>query len=336
MAILYSGQNNRNKLINANFDFWRWNTSQASGVNNYGSCDRWRHGVVGSTRTISQQSFTLGQTDVPGEPKYFCRCTITSGASAASDFTHTVQHIESVRTFAGETITATFYAKSDSILNMASEFVQHFGTGGTPSSPVTTLGVTTHALTTSWQQFTVTTILPSISGKTLGTNNDDSLRLFLWFDAGTTYDSRTNSLGSQTGSFDIAKFSLQKGTSDLETIERDVDEDLAACQRFMNKSYNTEIVPGSITSIGAITEYVTRNSASNSPGIRFPVTMRAAPTVSLYSPVSGNGSVVDGGGTDRTASALTPGQSGITGILITGSATSEQINWHYLADAELY
>ena len=37
-----------------------------------------------------------------------------------------------------------------------------------------------------------------ISGKTIGTDNNDYLGFVIWFDAGSNYDSRTNSLDVPT------------------------------------------------------------------------------------------------------------------------------------------
>ena len=66
----------RNKLINGNFEIWQRATSQTSA--GYGSADRWDNTHIGSTKTASRQSFTNGQTDVPGNPKYFHRTVVTS------------------------------------------------------------------------------------------------------------------------------------------------------------------------------------------------------------------------------------------------------------------
>jgi len=218
---------NRNKIINGNFDFWQRGTSGSSGY----VADRWTTILTGSTAAISRQSFTLGQTDVPDEPDYFHRTVVTSSAGAGN-FAVTGQFIESVKTLAGQTATLSFWAKADASKNMAVEFVQWFGTGGSPSTQVTAIGVTTTALTTSWQKFTVTVNVPSISGKTLGTNNDDAFRVFFWLDAGSTFDSRTNTLGQQSGTFDIAQVQLEAGDVATPFEHRSIGQELALCQRY--------------------------------------------------------------------------------------------------------
>jgi len=219
----------RNKLINGGFDIWQRGTSQTS--SGYGSDDRWSNSHNGSTKTASQQTFTLGQTDVPNNPRYWSRTVVTSSAGTGN-YVLKNQAIESVFTLAGQTATLSFWAKADASKNIAVEFAQSFGTGGSPSSYNTGIGVTTCALTTSWKYFTVTVSIPSITGKTLGTNNDHFLQVLFWFDAGSTFNSRTNSLGQQSGTFDIAQVQLEAGSAATPFEVRPIGLELSLCQRY--------------------------------------------------------------------------------------------------------
>ena len=227
-------QSFRNKIINGNFDFWQRATSFTSYA--YGGADRWATINIGSTHTTSRQSFTLGQTDVPGEPTYYQRSVVTSSAGAGN-LCLTYQKIESVRTLAGQKATLSFWAKADATKNIAIEFIQEFGSGGSPSSSVLEVGVTTCALTTSWQKFEVTVDIPSISGKTLGTTNDGDMAVLFWFDAGSNWDARSNSLGQQSGTFDIAQVQLEAGSVATPFEVRPLGVELALCQRYY------EVVP---------------------------------------------------------------------------------------------
>lgn len=230
-----SGLMFRNKLINGGFDIWQRGTSQ-TGLQ-YGSDDRWINEHNGSSKTASRQTFTLGQTDVPGNPKYWSRTVVTSVAGA-SNFVYKSQKIEGVSVLSGQTATLSFWAKADSSKNIAVEFVQVFGTGGSPSSAVLGIGVTTFALTSSWKYFTATISIPSISGKVLGSNNDDSLNLQFWFEAGSNLNSRTNSLGNQSGTFDIANVQLEAGAQATPFEQRPVGTELALCQRYCERMDN--------------------------------------------------------------------------------------------------
>jgi len=223
----------RNKIINGNFDIWQRGTSQTS--SDYGSADRWRMINNGSTKTASQQAFTLGQTDVPGNPKYYLRHVVSSVAGAAN-YCVAQPRIEGVQTLAGQTATVSFWAKADANKNIATEISQRFGTGGSPSAGVDGIGVTIYSLTTSWQKFTTTVSIPSISGKTIGSNGSDRLDVLFWFDAGSDFNSRTNSLGQQSGTFDIAQVQLEEGTVATPFEHRPYGAELALCQRYYQTS----------------------------------------------------------------------------------------------------
>jgi hypothetical protein len=173
----------QNKLINPRFDIWQRGTSFAAIATNSYHADRWTQNFDGTgVATISRQAHTLGA--IPTEPEYFLRYQVTS-AGAGGTFRNLIQAIESVRTLAGKRVQVTFWAKADAARNVLPQFAQVFGTGGTPSGAVFANG-TTCALTTSWQQFTQTITLPSISGKTVGTNRDDYLGLLLNLPLNTT------------------------------------------------------------------------------------------------------------------------------------------------------
>lgn len=257
---------NRNKIINGNFDIWQRGTSFSS--SGYGA-DRWANSPNGSSMTQSRQSFTLGQTDVPNEPTYFCRSTVTSSAGAGN-YALLSQRIEDVRTLAGQTATLSFWAKADASKNIAVEFKQYFGTGGSPSSDVNGLGVTTCSLTTSWQKFTVTVSVPSISGKTLGTDNNHYLTFYFWFEAGSNFNSRTNSLGQQSGTFDIAQVQLEAGDVATPFEMRSIGQELALCQRY----YQTYTEP-------ALRGVCSSSSVVNRLGMQLPVVMRSTPTATV-------------------------------------------------------
>ena len=218
----------RNRIINGNFDFWQRGTSFTA--SEYGA-DRWGHARVGSTHTATRQAFTLGQTAVPGEPTYFCR-TVVSSVAGAGNYAVLVQRIEDVRTFAGQQVTVSFWAKVDSTKNIAVELVQEFGTGGSPSAQVRAIGTTKVSIGTSWQKVTVTATVPSISGKTLGTNGDSYLALNFWFDAGSDWNTSTDSLGQQSGTFDIAQVQVEPGPVATPFEQRPIGTELALCKRY--------------------------------------------------------------------------------------------------------
>lgn len=219
----------RNKIINGNFDVWQRATSQTS--NGYGSDDRWLNGNIGSTKTHSRQNFVLGQTEVPGNPQFYSRTVVTSVAGAAN-YVQKAQRIEYVKTLSGKTATLSFWAKADAAKNIAVHLRQGFGTGGSPSATVDGIGTQLILLSTSWAKYTITFNVPSISGKTLGSDSNDSLAVVLWFDAGSNYAIASASLGQQSGTFDIAQVQLEEGSVATAFEDRPVEVELSLCHRY--------------------------------------------------------------------------------------------------------
>jgi hypothetical protein len=222
----------RNQIINGNFDIWQRATSQTT--SGYASSDRWSNLNGGSTKTTSRQTSTFGQTTIPGQPTYYHR-TVVSSVAAAGNYVRTEQHIEDVSTLAGKTATLTWWARADAARPMSVEMTQFFGTGGSPSATVTAFSVTKVNLTTTFAKYTAVFAIPSVLGKTIGTAGNDALYVRFWFDAGSTYNTNTSSLGQQSGTFDIARVSLVEGDASLEPdayTPRSIAQEIILCQRF--------------------------------------------------------------------------------------------------------
>ncbi len=161
--------------------------------------------------------------------------TVVSSVVGASNCTFAQHVMENASTLAGRTATLTFWAKADAAKNMAIEFIQVFGSGGAPPPIVYGIAPQLVALTTAWKKFSVAVAVPSIAGKVIGTDNNDTLIARLWFDAGSTYAARTASLIQQSGTFDIAHVSLVEGDATAEAdpfSPRHIQQELDLCQRY--------------------------------------------------------------------------------------------------------
>jgi len=221
----------KNYLINGNFDIWQRGTNQST--SGYGSADRWYCHNIGTTKVHSRQSFTLGQTDVPGNPRYYSRTVVTSVAGANS-LCQMYQPIESVLSLAGKTATLSFWAKADAAKTIAVRITTIYGTGGSPTATPLSL-VQNVLLNTSWQKFTLTYDIPTIpSGTVLGTDNNDRRDVVFCFDAGTDYSHW--GIGQQSGTFDIAQVQLEEGSDATEFEKRTTNEELYSCQRYFQKA----------------------------------------------------------------------------------------------------
>jgi hypothetical protein len=117
-------------------------------------------------------------------------------------------------------------------------------------------------------------------------------------------------------------------------IARPFDQELIACRRYYEKSYQYATVPGTATGLGSFSTPALGSAVSYSRG--FYVPKRAAPTVTLYSPNTGAaGKVVDSGGSSPdvagTVSAPSEGGFGLFATLV--SANNSNCNFHYVANA---
>ena len=304
----------RNAVINGGFDYWQRGTSfNPSSAAYVYTADRWEvYTYAASTCTVSQQTFTAGAAPVAGvEGRYFLNIINTNTGIYLRN------KIEDVRTYAGQTVTLSFYAKASSNLTLTSNLEQNFGTGGSAAVANTA----THSITTSWQRFTRTVTLASISGKTISTT-DSSLQVLF-----TGTNNITLSIwGVQLEYGSVATpFSRAGGT---------LQGELAACQRYYQKTYAIATAPGAapdsypFNAINASTTLVVGVPV-------FKVTMRTAATVTLYSPVTGTSGKIRSGGADITASAADVGENGIGYISATGLTAGSNSAVSYVASAEL-
>lgn len=339
-----SYQNNfaagKNKIINGDFNINQRNFTSATADATYGF-DRWVL-QTSSGCTYSAQTFTLGTAPVNGYNGTNFARLLTTGQSGSSVYSVLTQNIESVRTLAGQTVTISFWAKAASgTPKIFTEVLQYFGTGGSPSASVITAGGQS-TLSTSWARYSITMSIPSIAGKTLGSANTDFLQLNFWVSAGSTFDSRTSSLGIQSNTFDVWGVQVEAGSvaTAFQTATGTIQGELAACQRYYAKSYALATAPGTATSVnGEARMSVNRTDQyAVDYSVSYPVTMRAVPTVTLYSTATGSSGVIRdaGAGVDRAASAFTVGESRFEVGLNSGvtSTANTTYTWQWIVNAE--
>lgn len=224
-----SFQTNRNRIINGSFDVWQRGTSfsRSNTVGGY-TADRWALYTdgTGSAVTVSRQAFSPGIFSTIGvEASYFVRINRTA-AGTGNTYTNFQQPIEDVRTFAGQTATLSFWAKADTNRTLSVYVTQDFGTGG--SSPVST-STTNFAVTSSWQRFSVTVSLPSVSGKTISATDS---KLYVFFMCGNAANS----------SFDLWGIQFEAGSIVTPFEIEPFETTLRKCQRYYETGWATGFV----------------------------------------------------------------------------------------------
>ena len=224
----------KNKIINGDFYVNQRNFTSNTTTGTYGF-DRFKQANSGGSFTVTPQTFALGTAPVSGyEGKNFCRL-VTATQSAAGDYAALEQMVESVRTFAGQTVTFSVWAKASSgTPKIGFSAVQNFGSGGSPSANVITSGGTA-TISTSWARYSFTIAVPSISGKTIGTNNDDKVQVDLWTSVGATISGLGYpAVGIQNVTIDTWGWQLEAGSTatDFQTASGSIAGELALCQRY--------------------------------------------------------------------------------------------------------
>ena len=258
----------KNKIINGDFGIWARGTSFTSVPSTKTfTADRLytQRDGTGATVDVSQQTFTPGTAPVSGyEGTYFLRFN-QSVAGSGSTYNSLIQKIEDVRIFAGQTVTFSFWAKASSSLSIpALSIEQNFAAGG--SATVSVVGSAGFSLTTSWQRFSTTFNIPSISGKTVGTNS--------------ALMAEINFANNTVQTIDIWGVQLEAGSvaTPFTTATGTLQGELALCQRYL-----PAVMVGANNRIFGVAS----NTTNAYVGVTFPVTARVAPTGITTSAVSG-------------------------------------------------
>jgi hypothetical protein len=253
----------KNAIINGAFNVWQRGTSFTMTNSTTYCADRWRtyRDGSGATLTVSRQTFTPGTAPVAGyETMYFLRFN-QSVAGTGGTYSAFTTPIEEVTSFAGQTITISFWAKADASRTVQVAVNQNFGSGG--SGGVSTYG-TNFTLTTSWVRYSTTIAVPSISGKTIGTGSYLDVQFLPANNTAQVLDFW--GVQAEAGSVATA-FQTATGT---------IQGELAACQRY----YYLYVDGNTSTSFGTCAYY----SSSDVLGtVTYPVTMRTTPTFSAAS-----------------------------------------------------
>jgi hypothetical protein len=274
----------RNAIINGDFRVWQRGTSfTTTGAGIYTS-DRWLTPINQNGAVISRQPFTPGISSTIGYESEFYLRYVKGGTTA--DLMALTQRMEDVRTFAGQTVTLSYWMKGSQNFTNEPLIQQNFGSGGSGEVYTTTA---TQNITTSWARYSVTFTVPSISGKTIGANNFLSMWVLRY-------------LGTTNITAEIWGVQLEKSTIATPFEQRPISTELALCQR-----YYYRITAGN--TYGYIAAGVTHTTGNGAMIINFPVPLRTTPN--LFGSTSAS-----------TFGLLNPAFSGLTGIAISADGTN--------------
>ncbi|MBB6731885.1 hypothetical protein [Cohnella zeiphila] len=316
----YLANMNAQGFMNSNFDIWQRGDS-FTGTNIY-TADRWVIGNGGGTTTVTKVSVTPGDAFSPY--KYFLRFSQTSAGTSSPTL---AQRIESVRTYAGMTISVRARIRSVGAgpYTVGVFAIQYFGTGGSPSSAVNT-HIGDIVVTNDLQDLVVSATLPTVVGKTIGTDRNDYLAIQFNMPSNFIFD------------MDFAYVQVNIGESALPYQPRSIGEELLLCQRFYEKSYDLSTKPGTAVSLAGSDMGGALDTASLTFSTPFKVRKRTSPTIQVYAD-DGTAGAIRNVSTSSNVTSAVIGQYNEksfrvffnTSVLTAGNL----VGYHWTADAEL-
>ena len=167
---------------------------------------------------------------------------------------------------------------------------------------------------TSWTKYTYTATIPSISGKTFGTNENDSLDIYFFLPINTTF------------TFDVAQIQLEAGSVATPFEQRPFGMELALCQRYYYDCGNRA---------NSVMFY--NLNATNANGFAsYPVTMRATPVVTIYDSSTLGKARNNSANSQTTVTAVAVNSIyGLGAFQMTGGVMADMSIFNYTASAEL-
>jgi len=340
----------RNRLINSNMAIDQRNAgaSLSYPASTYANClDRWQ------AQNATDGAFTIQQ--VAEAPAGFVNSlkftTTTADASlAATQQAWIRQPIEGLNTAdlawgssSAQPVTLSFWVRSSLTGTFGGALTNN---AENRSYPFT---YTINAAAT-WEYKTVT--IPGDTTGTWLTTNSRGIVLMLGLGVGSTYSGTAGAwagssfftatgavsvIGTLNATWQITGVQLEAGSVASPFERRDYGRELMMCQRYYQKSYNTDVAPGTNTTTGAKTSRV-YNTDTFLPQMetRLLVSMRASPTVTWYTTAGTSGSINVGGGTNTINTQYDTAMNSTGWFYVNGSvASGNQITGHFVASVEL-
>lgn len=326
----------KNVVINGGFDFWQRGSSAYSGTPTantpfYFGADRWFYATGTGSNSVR---FERTAADTPGL-QYGIKYGRNSGASgtAPTILGHVIESVN-CRLLNGKTVTVSFYAKKMSNFTGENFFCQLVtGTGTDQGSQQIFIawtggaqaGVLTPTLTTTMQRFSFTATVPN------GTN-----QMCVFFPFYTAQPS--TAAADEFIQIEGVQVEVGSVATPFSRAGGSITGELAACQRYYAKSYNIDTAPGTSSALGVVMGLAS-NSSYIATALRFPVVMRTAPSMQLYSQIGTLNKVSASGALDSANTggfdSNIIGSGGAGGVSVSGLNTSQFYYFHYVANAEL-
>jgi len=242
LSIGQAGRARQNLLDNASFSLWQrgaWVTRDTPG----NTADRWFYHPGTGSGTVqgiyhpigSSPGFTSG---LGGSVRKYCQ--ISPYVVSASEPQFLEQRLEDFRGLAGATLTFSAYLRSATPITIVLSLRQNFGSGGfTTASPDTVFESDAISVGEDWARVSVTATLDTLENKEFGAQKP-------------AYVATRISIAANTSEkLHITQAQLELGSEPTHFFPHSYQDDLKACQRFFEKSYEPDRPPGSAQTNGA-------------------------------------------------------------------------------------
>jgi len=322
-----SALSNRNVIVNGAMQCWQRATAATAAANGYNTVDRFKF-------YKNTGAFTTERSDDhPHGAGYSLKaqCTTADTSLSAGDYAfidselegQTLQHFQYGASTA-KNITLSFWVKSNKTGIYTSSVYKHAGSG---TGYMYRKEFTISAADT-WEKKTITvsptagsTSLITASAGAIPNTNVNGIGITFNFAMGSTFhgandtwetggkygtSNQVNWLDSTSNNFYITEIQMEVGTEATPFEHRSFGQELALCQRYFCRTYGYGTATGAAdTSQGCIsTVSETAHNYASAGNFNFPVEMRAAPSVTLYSTYNANTTgKVTADATDGTGSA---------------------------------
>ena len=300
----------KNRIINGDMRIDQRNAgaSVTPSSNAQYTLDRWNVTLVGATSKFSVQQNAASVTPPTGFRNYLGVTSLSAYTVAAGDIQSINQQIEGYNfadlgwgTASAQTVTLSFWVRSSLTGTFGGALRNE---NDNRSYPFTY----TISSANTWEQKTVT-IAGDTSGTWTGSTNGIGVRLCFNLGTGTTYSGTASSwssnlyvsatgatsvVGTNGATFYITGVQLEQNTSATPFERRLYNQELANCQRYFEKSYESATIPGTASATGYAASAVSSNTVPLGQAysqICFNVSKRASPTVTLYGYQGGSGKV---------------------------------------------
>lgn len=329
-ALLPAGLGFRNVLINGDFKVWQRGTSITVTTGSPYTADRWCVTPGGTANfSASRQTASL-------DGFQYCLRLQRTASNTNTSALYLSQPVETVNSvpLANKQISFSFYARAGANFSAASSalnvrIVTGTGTDGNYLAATLTGQAfqldTTATLTTSWQRFTYSVLIPS------GVNQVQPV--FFYTPVGTA---------GAADHFEITGVQLEQNYQPTPFEQRPYGVELALCQRYYEKSYADATAPGTSTFTRLVTMTGSAGSATTGEIIGnyyWAAVKRVAPTVAWYDH-SGNSNRVTrlqygvANHANNVASAGTVTERMAVVSSLSGN-TGQSLQFHFVADVEL-